>query len=171
MNSSTKKPAAYRDMTVPYSEAEIEEVRITFKTRPSYKPEDGGTISVDEVPQILEAMRMERNPEQVQAYKDYWITHFNGRLYLDGVVNILKNVHKNDTYLRSLAQNCDKDGDGLITEEEFADLLNLMTIHDPKLAQFKTTFEKFVAEADLNKDGKVSVEECRNWLEKKTSSL
>lgn len=60
------------------------------------------------------------------------------------------------------AKKFDKNNDGFIQENEFKDLLEMLGAHNPKVT--KKTFADFVVEADTNKDGKVSIEECGNWL-------
>jgi len=52
-----------------------------------------------------------------------------------------------------------------ITKEELGALLEVVCKHDPKLAG--TTVEQFVKEADTDPDGKVSIEECARWIQKK----
>jgi len=159
----------YHDMSVPYTAEEIEAVKKVIEASPTYKPCCGGTIASSEVPMVLQAMRMKANDDQVKAYQGYWDKHFKGRMYCEKMLNIMRNVHQNGTYLRALAENCDQDGNGFISEDELSSLLDMMRIKDPSLTEAGMSFENFVKQADANKDGKVSIEECKDWMEKSTN--
>ena len=47
---------------------------------------------------------------------------------------------------------------------EFDSVLELLLSHEP--ATSTLTFEQFTEEADTNKDGKVSLQECAEWIER-----
>jgi len=161
---------ANRDISVPQTEEDIVRIEAVFKSLPTYTPEDGGSVGMEDVPKVLEAVGVKRTPEQIQAYIEHGNKHFDGRMNWNLTVNILKNLHQTDTALKAFAENCDKDGDGFITEDEFADLLALIKSHDPELEKIGISFEDFVKEADKNKDGKVSIEECTQWLRNKMNA-
>ena len=56
----------------------------------------------------------------------------------------------------------DRDKDGYVSKEEFELGIETVRIHEPSIRQI--SYENFVKEADVNKDGKISVAECKEWL-------
>jgi len=63
----------------------------------------------------------------------------------------------------------DRDGSGLISVDEFKEFLIYLQAHDPKLKE--TTFDEFVAEADINEEEKVTIEKCCIWVENTLSKF
>ena len=157
----------YRDWTVPLTDSELEDHLKFFKSLPSYKDE---AISTKDFPAlIIEGMRYERTPEQIAAYQKYWDEHGGGKFTLTEVTSGLKSIHSTTKYFSTLyAARLDKDGDGFINAEEFKPILELFAIHDPTIAGI--SYEEFIKQADTNKDGKVSIEECTRWIEKHLAS-
>lgn len=78
--------------------------------------------------------------------------------------NAVRTLHDPSLAAMFHAKKFDKNGDGFIQENEFLSLLELMITHEPKLTG--KVFTDFVIEADTNKDGKVSIQECADWIAK-----
>ena len=150
----------YRDMSIPYTEKELEELEVLFKALPTFRD---GAVETSDMAAICKMMRYERTPEQVLAYKDYWDRAF-GKVYLDHFMANMKVIHSMSLFCRELALRFDTNKNGLIDKEEFEPLLKLISAQDPAVASI--SYEEFVKEADTNLDGKVSIEECARWVEK-----
>jgi len=148
----------------PYTASQIEAIKQKFRELPTYKNEEyeGGYILPPDMPGIAEAMGMERSAEQFEQYKLYWDRNFGGKVPMGQVVGIIENLH--DTVATTLftASVYDKDGNGFIDAEEFEEHQRIMATHDPRLKL--ASYNDFVKAADANKDGKVSLEEFKNWI-------
>jgi len=149
-----------RDFSIPFSEAELEELKGSFRTMPSYT--DEGHIFTTDVAALCQAMKFERTPEQLTAYKNYYDKNFGGIITLTEFVKSLKALHDIGETTKNCAAVFDKDGNGFISEDEYKEVVKVIQAHDPRLKEL--SFEQFVMEADTNKDGKVDVEELANWI-------
>jgi len=163
-------------LTYIYSEAEHEAYREGLKKLPTYLPDpDGrgsGSVSTSQMRAALILVKKENTPEQVATYTAWWDKYYNGRIIIDIIVEMLKGIHSNEMFFRVLVKGADLDEDGFISRDEFKGILEILLVHDAKLAALEaTTFENFVKEADINLDGKVSLEECVNWITKKQEAL
>jgi len=150
-----------RDITVPWTEGEVEEAKVTFQRIPSYSD---GSIPSSDISLLSKSLDIERTPEQLAAYKTYWDKNFGGRIPLVEVESILSTIHDNAKNALGRAQVFDKDGNGFISEDEFEQLMEIMIVHDPKLKN--VPFKQFVLAADTNHDGLVSLKECAVWMER-----
>ena len=150
----------YRDMSVPYTEKELEELEALFKALPTYRD---GAAETSDMAAICKLMRYERTPEQILAYKHYCDRNF-GKVYLDHFRANMKAIHSMSLFCLNFATRFDTNKNGLIDKEEFEPLLELISIQDPAVANI--SYEEFVKQADTNVDGKVSIQECANWVEK-----
>jgi len=154
----------YRDMSIPYTEEELQALRELICSLPTYKD---GNVYADDIPAVVKAMRYERTPEQIQAYDKYWRESFGGSMAVDSFIDYARGVHKTHLIAREFVRDMDKDKNGFISANEFACILQCLGSHDPKLKD--KTFEDFVKEADTNRDGVVDIEECVKWIEKYTT--
>jgi len=154
----------YRDMSVPYTAEEIKDLRVIFRSLPTYKDNH---ILTSDFPEIFHRLRYERSAEQVEAYKNYWNGLQDGKVYEEQYIDLMTNIYKTYLGAQVMVDIIDKNKSGFISEQEFTDLLHVAQTHDTKLAG--KTFEDFVAEADSDKDGRVSIGECVKWIEKCTN--
>lgn len=69
----------FRDMSVPYTDAELEEFRPLFKSMKTYNPE-GDYIETIEYPELCRLMRYERTEEQLKTYQEYWAKNYDGKV-------------------------------------------------------------------------------------------
>jgi Ca2+-binding EF-hand superfamily protein len=157
----------YCDFSTPLTEEDLEEMRNIFMSMPTYRASDS-SISTEDFAGMQIKMRYERSPEQVQGYAEYWNKHNNGRLQMEEYLDLCATTHRTSVLSYVNALRADKDKNGIITMEEFVDILKLMAVHDPKLGG--KTYEDFVREADTHKNGKVSLDECAAWIEGQSAS-
>jgi len=160
----------YKDPSQKYSDAEIREVCEGCRLLPTYNPENGGSVSSAEMPRIIELMRVDANPMELEYYETFWEIYFDGRVPLKELDKLIRVVHDKSGLVPLMVEAADKDGDGFISKLEFANILKIVTFHDPKMTVMDVKYEVFVKEADTNKDGKVCLEECRVWIENKLKS-
>jgi len=64
-----------------------------------------------------------------------------------------------------LFAQADADGDGSLTQAEFAELIRVVTPEYPQLKEYAYKVGKLFAEADINKDGELSIKEFEQLLE------
>ena len=155
----------YRDMSVPYSEEELECVVKIFKSMPTLKDD---SIASTEISALMEAMRYKRTPEQSAAYTKHWDLLFGGRIPLNEWILIFRGIHERKKWFLVAASHLDRDKNGVIDAEEFKYMFELTASHDPSVAG--VTYEQFVEEADINHDGQTSIEECADWIEKRSEA-
>ena len=147
----------------PFTEEQLENLRISIlPSLPSFRKEDWSISSAD-IPEMCKRWNWPRTPEQLSAYKAYWDGNFEGRAPFAVLLGILKTCHMAGPWLRGYVKACDKNGDGFIQKDEFELLFKIFELHFPGI---KKTFEDFVAEADSNRDGKVSIDEAVAWHER-----
>jgi len=158
-----------RDFSKPYTKEELDDLAACFKTLPTYTP--GGYVLDTDIPQIIEMMGYPRTKEQAQAYADFHRKQFGGIVTLDKILSDISVIHETSKLAKSYAEHIDLDKSGTIEVEEFGELMKLLTVHDPRLGGAKVSFEEFVSQADKNKDGKVSIEECAEWVASIIGSL
>ena len=155
----------YRDMSVPMTEEELENMVQIFKSMPTFK--DDSILSSD-IPAVLERVRYKRTPEQVEAYKKHWDILFGGKIPLKEAISIFQAIHERRKWFMVCAAHLDADKNGFIDAEEFKHMFELTASHDPTVAG--VTYEQFMIEADVNHDGKISIEECADWIEKRVEA-
>jgi len=149
-----------RDMTIPYTEEELEEAKAIFRSMPSYTEQ----ISSKDIPRFHKALGWPSSPAQFQTYINYWDSFYGGVASLSQMIQVLRVIHDSVALMRDRVTACDLDGDGCVDPKEFKLLLKYLMIHDPNVKS--TSFETFLEEADTNKDGRVSIEECTEWVQK-----
>jgi len=151
-----------------YTDAEIAAVGEGMKKLPTYIQDGGsGSVSSTQMEAILILAKIEHRPEQVACYKYFWDRHNKGRISVDGFTEGLRTAHKKELMFNWLVNYADKNEDGFINADEFAHLKEIMVLFNPRVAAMTgCSYETFRVEADSNRDGKVSVDECVAWLEK-----
>jgi len=148
----------------PYTETELEVFKVTFKNLPFYKSEDGGYVTTDNIPELAKAINYNRTDEELAVVKEYFDKQFGGRVTFANFVDLMATLHDTTQIAINQAKLIDADGNGFISQDEFASLLKSLKVHDGRLRE--VTFEEFVTAADSNQDGLVSVEECAEWIRK-----
>jgi len=151
-----------RDPSKPYSEQELNDLKFAFRSLPTHYSED--FIRSSDIHLLLKRMNFERTPEQTAGYKKFFDDNLGGVIALSDFINRASVIHDSKKMVQVAARAFDKNGDGFISADEFTELMKVMRIHDPKMKN--VPFEKFLKEADTNKDGKVSIEECNEWISK-----
>ncbi|KAG4071972.1 hypothetical protein HA402_006133 [Bradysia odoriphaga] len=145
-----------------YSAEEIEKFRKVFRTMPTYKE----SISSKDLIPFLQSINFVKSPETYQKYIEFIDKVLGGRLPLTEAAKYLQAEHDPSLLLNEYLKSMDRDNDGFVSKEEFEFGMETVRIHDPSVRNI--SYEKFVKEADANKDGKISVAECKDWLKKNT---
>ncbi|KAG4075486.1 hypothetical protein HA402_003311 [Bradysia odoriphaga] len=147
-----------------YSTEEIEKFRKVFRTMPSYEE----SIPSKELIPFLQAINYIKPMETYQKYIEYSDKVLGGRFELTQLVKYFEAQHDPRLLMNEYLINFDRDNDGYVSKEEFEFGMQTIRFHDPKVRNI--SYENFVKEADANKDGKISVSECKDWLNKNLGS-
>ena len=148
-----------------FTEEDVKNVRDNiFPSLPSYKPD--GTIASSDIPELCEKLGWERTPEQLKAYQDYWDEHHGGRAHYELGTSIGVKSHTTGPWFREFVTACDRNGDGYIQKEDFELFFKIFNAHHPGS---KASYNDFIKEADVNQDGKVSIDEAVAWVEKQNA--
>jgi len=156
-----------RDISKPYSPEELEILKKLFRGMPTFT--DEGYVLSSDIPAIWKGMGINRAPEEAAIAKACWDKYSGGILTFSQFVEGSQITHDPAAFAKFLGRVADTDKSGCIARCEFANLLELLVVMNPKLEKF--SFEQFVEEADTNADGKVTTEECGNWIEGKLKNL
>jgi len=153
-----------RDFSKPFSAAEQEEIKAIFRRMPSYTDADGGSIDLADSVQFAKEIEFERTPEEMATVAQYWEKTTGGHIVtFQSFMGALTSIHDRVEMAKFFARSADKDGNGFISSEEFEDLLTALRVSN-KITLDSISFEDFVKAADTNKDGKISIEECADWI-------
>lgn len=141
----------------------MEAMKVAFKKLPSYtETEDGGYILSSDVLSLASAMNYDRPPDQLKMLMQFYDKYNEGKLPFTVYVDAIAHAHDMRYSAKITATMADTDGNGFISADEYHDMYELLLMHNPKLKAIP--FETFLQEADTNKDGLVSIEECLEWL-------
>jgi len=161
----------YKPNSEPYTEAELTEILAGLRSLQTYKYEHetgkGGFVPSSELPELLRLMKTEPLPEAIQSYSVFWDKYYNGRIYLEALADALRIAHNNEDAVTFMINSADKDKNGFISEDEFGDILKILEHYNTRLTGLNSTFHNFIVEADTDKDGRVSLEECKVWIQNK----
>jgi len=152
-----------RDNSVPFTDEELEHFTSAFRAQPTYRNGPEETIQSKDFPAMWKEMKFVRTPEELSFLKACWDKNVGEVMTLAVFLEGAKVLHEAGGIARVLGKSFDKNGDGFISVDEFEELLKMVAVVDPKLENL--TFDVFVKEADSNKDGRVSVAECGNWID------
>lgn len=143
-----------------YSPEELEKFRKVFRTVPSYEE----SISSKDLIDYLQSIKFIKPIETYQSYVEYVDKILGGRIELTQILKYIRTQHDSRLLMNEYLITFDRDNDGYVSKEEFEFGIETMKIHDPRLKNI--SYENFLKQADANKDGRVSVSECRDWLNK-----
>ena len=133
-----------------------------FPSMPTYNAADE-TVRTSDVPALWQRMGRERTPEQLKVLMDFMDEKMDGKLSRAVSANIMSKAHLKGPWLYECMRDCDKNGDGFIQKEEYELIFKIFGIHNPG---WKKSYADFIKEADVNSDGKVSIHEAVEWIEK-----
>ncbi|XP_037031067.1 calcium-binding protein SPEC 1A-like [Bradysia coprophila] len=148
-----------------FSTEEIEKFRKVFRTMPTYNE----SISSKDLVHYFQSTNFIKPMETYQKYIEFSDKVLGGRIPLDQIVKYLQTEHDPSLLLKEYLISMDSDNDGYVSKEEFEFGMETVKMHDPTVRNI--SYEKFVKEADANKDGKISVSECEDWLKKNIVSV
>ncbi|OXA39632.1 uncharacterized protein LOC118439503 [Folsomia candida] len=139
-----------------YGQVEVVEA---FKKMPSFRDDH---IDVDDLNALFATMKYTCTEEQRAIYRAYLRDFHNKKLSLDLAVACFAVIDDPKEMMRHNVTAMDKDKNGFIDESEFKCIVQLLLIHDPNFP--RVDYNKFFEEADVNKDGKVSIDEAVEWI-------
>jgi len=157
----------FRDMSKPWSEEELEDLRTRLKKMPTYK---NGYVSTSDFPAIYRAMNYDLPQNQAEAIIKFADQTYGGKISLEDVIRYASTFYNPSLTARAHAINFDLDKDGFISAPEFEPILEILRVVYPNSKLPGKTFQDFVKEADSNNDGKVSIDECADWIANFTAS-
>ena len=149
-------------MSKPYTASGVEDLRNHFKNCPTYKD---GYIQTSDFAALTKAIDWGISAEKVQALVDLCEECYGGKLKLEDFLRYMQGAHDPILHVRAHAVNFDTNKDGLISAEEYEKILKYFRIVYPSYKFASTSYEDFVAAADVNGDGKVSIDECTTWFQ------
>ena len=163
MGPETQLLAGSKDASKPIPSDELARIKTAvYPSLPSYKAEDG-TIAAEDIPELYNRMNWPRTEKQIRVYQRYWNRHFGGRAPWAVLEGILSKVHTTGGWVREYIKAVDKSCDGFLQRDEFELFWSIFALHYPS---WKVSYDEFRDEADLNRDGMVSIEEAVLWVEK-----
>ena len=152
-----------RDINKPYTASELEDLRQGFKSLPTY---ENGYIRTSDYKALFDIIDWGFSEEKIQSIANLSETFYDGKLELEDCINYAQRAYNPSLLARAHAVNFDLDKDGYISAEEYEGILKCLRVMYPSAPFANKTYEDFVLEADVNKDGKVNIDECTAWLEK-----
>lgn len=141
-----------------------DKVKAVVESLPSYK--DGVFDSAD-VGIMLAGFGVPNTPQQVARKIKYLNIIFGGKMTLEQILSYMEVYHDANALMQAQMKTIDLDGDGFISMDEYELSLGCLA-HLPEFEELEKnlTYAKFVELADANKDGKVSLEEARDFFTK-----
>jgi len=156
----------WRDMSVPYTAEELEQVRSDFRSMPTYK---NGFVGVENIPELFKSLRYYRTPSQLKYIHDFWVFIWNGGIMEDVYIPLASQLHLTSVFAQRLTKETDTNRDGFLSEDEFKTVIAYLAQHDGTFSG--KTFEDFVVETDINKSGLVDLEKATAWIVKQYSDI
>lgn len=146
--------------TTGFTSEEIERFRKVFRTMPSYEE---SIISTD-LPDFYRKINYIKPMETYMMHVEYTNKIFGGRITTTQLMTYLAAEHDSRLLMNEYLKTFDRNNDGYISKEEFDVGIRDIKAHDPRFKNI--SYEDFLKQADTNKDGRVSVAECRDWVNK-----
>jgi|GEM_PF-6597452 len=123
------------DWSTPLTEAEIEQLKLSFESMATYKPDAaGGTIDVVKyhVNLMLET-GFRRSLEELQVFVDYLDNKNGGILTWNEHIETLKVFYDPEATVTLQARTFDLNGDGFITADEFQSMGPPLGVYDTRI--------------------------------------
>lgn len=143
-----------------YTPEELEKFRKIFRTIPSYEE----SISSKDLTLYLESINFNKPLETYQKHTEYVDKILGGRIELTQIIKYLRTEHDPRLLMNEYLLTFDRDNDGYVSKDEFEFGMEDIKVHDPRVKHI--SYENFLKEADTNKDGRISVSECKEWIKK-----
>lgn len=141
-----------------YSEEDIEKFRKVFRTVPSYEE----SISSKDLIPYLQSINYIKPLATYQKYIEYADRILGGRFEITQIMKYIRVEHDPCLLMNEYLANFDRNNDGYVSKEEFEFGMETLRVHDPRIRH--VSYQNFLKEADANRDGKISVSECKDWL-------
>ncbi|OXA38843.1 probable calcium-binding protein CML13 [Folsomia candida] len=140
---------------------ERSEVEAAMKKMPTFSHDHIDLVDMDA---FVQEIGYSYTTEQRDAYITFFRDSHDSKILVEVLVAALGAIDDSKELMRIHVTALDKDKDGFIDESEFKSIIPFLLSHDPSFPKVK--FDKFVEEADTNKDGKVSIGEAVEWFSK-----
>ncbi|OXA53721.1 putative calcium-binding protein CML20 [Folsomia candida] len=137
------------------------EVEAAYQKMPTYNKKHK-SINITDPEAFQQAIGFIYTEEQFNAYARYFGEHHDGMMTQDLMAASFGAVDDAEELMKIHILAVDKDKNGLIDESEFKSLLSTLLTHNPNFP--RVDFDKFVEEADTNRDGVVSIDEAVAWF-------
>lgn len=143
-----------------FSPEEVEQFRRVFRTMPSYEE----SISSADLTHYFYAINFNKSVDVCKKHTEFVEKILGGRITSTQIMKYLRTEHDPRQLMDEYLKTFDRNNDGYISKEEFEFGIEDIRVHDPRVKH--TSYEDFLKQADTNKDGRVSVAECRDWFNK-----
>lgn len=148
----------------PFSEEETRMFSEAFTNMNTYKK---GTIHNSELFAFLDQIGIRNSPAQIELYTMFWrAQRLDDLIPLEDLMRIISLLYGVKQGPAEIALLFDKDGDGIISPEEFVCGISALAAYDPiKYGEMSMmSYNDVLNQADSNRDGKLQVQELEAWL-------
>jgi len=153
------------DASYKYSDKEIAAAGAGMKKLATYRMDGGsGSVVSSQLGEVLKLIGKVYSDEQLKIYRPMWDKYNNGRIPVDAFLDKMRVMHDTKGVVQWVVKMADRNHDGFISEDEYQEILGMLAEYDPKTAVASTSYRNMCAEADANRDGKISLEECGAWI-------
>lgn len=115
----------------PFTPEELEKLKLILQNLPSYKD---NTIHNSEYIIFCNAAGIPTTPEQAEAYKNYYrVPRGDELIFIPDIMKVFESLHDIKAYCLTVAKHFDKNGDGVISMEEYEAGVAAMKAFDPNL--------------------------------------
>jgi len=125
-----------RDFSKAYTAGELEQLKVMFRGMPTYTD---GQIASNDLTLMCQKMEYHRTAEEMAVFIDYWDKHFGVIIPIEEFISACSVMHNTSQLAKDRAEVFDKDHNGFISADEFAELMESLMIVDARLK--KSSFE------------------------------